>query len=160
MRLVAVVGSAATALLILLVPLGYGTTLGWFDPVLHVNLAFAAVIGVLFAQSLLLFYLVGVAGRLRTIARGRSAAAEAARVPYGGGLITLGATAALVTMGAFLLGGAAHTGMLSPRLHGLVSIVAAALQTYALRREVEAMRSLRGIIDEVEKHLDRAPRGT
>ncbi len=152
--LLALAAVLATLLLTLDVALRWGASLGWVSTPVHINLSFVAAIGVLFAQAMLLFYVVGTARRVRQMARDNNLPPEmAAGLPAARTVLPVASLALLAVIAAFVLGGGTHTGVVPPWVHGWVAVLAVILQGWSTWQELMALGRLEQTIGKVEELL-------
>ena len=159
-NLLRVLGYAACALLIVALLQGIGMG-GAAAARRHIALSFAATVGVLLHQSFFLVFYLGITRRLRELARaGDLSPALIPRIPPRAPAAGGAALGIVAAMAAAVLGAAAHTGRLSPHLHGAVAGLAVAIQCVLAARQGYALDRLRGLMDAAEGRgrPDRAPR--
>ena len=135
--------------------------IGWFvshggvSSTFHINVSFVTTIGVLFSQAMVLFYLLGSVRRVRQVTREKKLdPALSKNLPAARAFLPVACFAILAVMAAFILGGGAHTGVVSAALHGWLSLDAAALQTWSLMQQIAALRTLERTIQSIEPLLD------
>ncbi len=149
-RLLIPFGLASTGLLFLSLLLGYAARLSWASPLLHVDFSMAATLAVLLHQSWSLFYLLGVTRRIRQLATEEPLRNIRPLPSLPRSLAPLGVAATASTMGAFLLGAGAHTGVVDPALHGLTAVLAVGLQWSSATQEARSLAAISAVIREVE----------
>jgi hypothetical protein len=147
----------STLFLLANLALGWGASQGWVSAPPHINFSFVAAISVLFSQAMLLFYLVGSARRVRQAARENNLASElVVGLPPALSVLPVSSLALLTVMGAFVLGGGAHTGTIAPWVHGWVALLSVFLQGWSTWQELVALGCLEQTIGKVEEALPRA----
>ena len=124
-RFLQVGGWVAASLLLLAVLLGFAATAGLSAPLAHLPIGLGATLAILLHQSLFLFYYVGISTSLAgVLRRERLPEALGAGVPGARRVVPLSAATLVVVTAAFTLGGGAHTGAISPHLHGGIALLA------------------------------------
>jgi len=155
-RLLQIGGWVATALLLVAVLLGVAATAGLSAPLAHLPVALCATLAALFHQSLFLFYYVGISSTLAALLRReRLPAALGARVPKLRRVVPLSVATLLGAIAAFTLGGGAHTGAVSPHVHGGFAIIALGSAGGAAWFGGRALAEVRLAIAAIEGELSR-----
>jgi hypothetical protein len=134
---------------------GFRTSAGRLEAAAHIRFALFGIVVVLFTHTMTLFYFVGTGTRIKKVVREH-------RLPSGLYDRTLRFKARLfpwltftplVTMGAFILGGGAHTRVLPAWAHGVPALVALVMN---LITAVVALRCLGeniALVDEIDEAL-------
>ncbi len=116
---------ASLILLGIIVYQGHRTSAGTLEPAAHIRVALFGIVILLFTHTMTLFYFVGTGSRIKKVVREyalhadlvlRTRRIKARLFPW----LTF---TPLVTMAAFILGGAAHTRVLPGWVHGLLALV-------------------------------------
>ena len=150
------VGHGFSLLLLITLLSGWGSSRGWVSVPAHIQLSFAATLGVLFAQTMTVLHLLSVRKRLLQVCRDDSLKPDLLRdMPSTASFLPAAALASATLMAAFVIGGGAHTGVLRPGVHGLTSLLALALQSWSLMQETRALRAMGGAVEAVEGALER-----
>ena len=124
-RFLQIGGWVTATLLLLTVLLGLAATAGLSAPLAHLPIGLCATLAALFHQSLFLFYYVGISTTLPAVLRReRLPAALGAKVPGLRRVVPLSIATLVAATAAFTLGGGAHTGAVSPHVHGGFAILA------------------------------------
>ncbi|MGD8375273.1 MAG: hypothetical protein PVF68_03965 [Acidobacteriota bacterium] len=152
--LIQALGAISLALLVLSGALGLVGTLGAATALAHLYAGMAAVLGVLFSESVAMVFFLGIARRLRDLASRRAAVRRLlGERPLPRSPVPISAAAVAAVMAAFILGGGAHTRVLSVHLHGAVAALAVALQGAALLAQRRAFRSLAATVGAIEARV-------
>jgi hypothetical protein len=150
-RFLQIGGWVATALLLITVLIGLGATAGLSAPLAHLPMGLCATLASLFQQSLFLFYYVGISTTLTALVRReRIPATLAARVPSARRVVPLSVATIVGAIAAFTLGGGAHTGAVSPHVHGAFALLALGTAAAAAWIGGRALRAVGRAIAEAE----------
>lgn len=154
MALILALGAISLALLVLSGALGLAETHGAVATMTHIYAGMGAVVGVLFSQSVAMVFFLGIARRLRDLASSRASVRRLlGERPLPRSPVPISAAAVAAVMAAFILGGGAHTRVLSVHLHGGIAVFAVALQGAALVAQRRAFRTYAAIVGGVEARV-------
>ncbi|HXH28518.1 MAG TPA: hypothetical protein VNL37_05695 [Candidatus Polarisedimenticolia bacterium] len=134
---------------------GYGTSAGRIDAGVHIRLALLAIVVALFTHTMTLFYFVGTGSRIRKVVQDyrleRSLVERTRR--FKADLFPWLTYTPLVTMAAFIVGGAAHTRVWPPWIHGVLAVVALAMNLVCAVVAVRSIGENVALIDEIDALL-------
>ena len=128
---------------------------GALPPRTHIGFALFAIVVTLFTQTMTLFYFVGTGSRIKKVVRDhhldagfidRTVRLKARLFPW----LTF---TPLVTMGAFILGGGAHTRVLPPWVHGGPAVLALGMNVVTAAIAVFCIGENVVLIDEIDAQL-------
>ena len=134
---------------------GYRTSAGGLAASAHIRFALFAIVVVLFTQTMTLFYFVGTGSRIKKVAQRyrlatsfveRTRRLKARLFPW----LTF---TPLVTMAAFIIGGGAHTRVLPGWLHGLLALLALAMNLITAVVAVVCISDNIVLIEEIDAAL-------
>ena len=134
---------------------GYRTSMGSLAASAHIRFALFAIVVVLFTQTMTLFYFVGTGSRIKKVAQRyrlatsfveRTRRLKARLFPW----LTF---TPLVTMAAFIIGGGAHTRVLPGWLHGLLALLALAMNLITTAVAVACLSDNIMLIEEIDAAL-------
>ena len=134
---------------------GYRTSAGGLVASVHIRFALFAIVVVLFTQTMTLFYFVGTGSRIKKVAQRyrlatsfveRTRRLKARLFPW----LTF---TPLVTMAAFIIGGGAHTRVLPGWLHGLLALLALAMNLITTVVAVACLSDNIMLIEEIDAAL-------
>ena len=134
---------------------GYRTSAGGLAASAHIRFALFAIVVVLFTQTMTLFYFVGTGSRIKKVVQRYGLAAslvertrrlKARLFPW----LTF---TPLVTMAAFIVGGSAHTHALPGWLHGLLALLALAMNLITTAVAVSCISDNIVLIEEIDAAL-------
>ncbi len=134
---------------------GYRTSAGGLAASAHIRFALFAIVVVLFTQTMTLFYFVGTGSRIKKVAQRyrlatsfveRTRRLKARLFPW----LTF---TPLVTMAAFIIGGGAHTRVLPGWLHGLLALLALAMNLITTAVAVSCISDNIVLIEEIDAAL-------
>jgi len=134
---------------------GYRTSAGGLAASAHIRFALFAIVVVLFTQTMTLFYFVGTGSRIKKVAQRyrlatsfveRTRRLKARLFPW----LTF---TPLVTMAAFIIGGGAHTRVLPGWLHGLLALLALAMNLITTTVAVSCISDNIVLIEEIDAAL-------
>jgi len=124
-RILAFLYLTSNALLGWMVLQGYRTTSGAAGPASHIRLALFGLVVILFTHTMTLFYFVGTGSRIKKVVQEYALAPELFRrtLALKADLFPWLTFTPLVTMAAFIVGGAAHTRIWPSWIHGGLALV-------------------------------------
>ena len=134
---------------------GYRTSMGSLAASAHIRFALFGIVVVLFTQTMTLFYFVGTGSRIKKVVQRYGLAAslvertrrlKARLFPW----LTF---TPLVTMAAFIIGGGAHTRVLPGWLHGLLALLALAMNLITTAVAVACLSDNIMLIEEIDAAL-------
>ena len=123
------------------------------DLPLHIGFGIFSTFVMLFAHSMMMFYLIGKGKAVKDAMQEHNVAGDyhqrisVARRP----VFSIGVLAMAVTMTAAILGASVDTGVLPPMVHAMIAYAAVAANLAALKTEVTALIAASGIVDEVNR---------
>ena len=122
----------------------------------HVSFGIFSTLVILFAHSMMMFYLIGKGKAVKDAMAEHSVSGDyhrriaVARKP----VFSIGTLAMGVTMAAAILGASVATGVLPPIVHGMIGYGAIACNLAAFKIEVDALLASSRIVDEVNHLLE------
>ncbi len=134
---------------------GYRTSMGSLAASAHIRFALFGIVVVLFTQTMTLFYFVGTGSRIKKVVQRYGLAAslvertrrlKARLFPW----LTF---TPLVTMAAFIVGGGAHTHALPGWMHGLLALIALAMNLITAVVAVVCISDNIVLIEEIDAAL-------
>jgi len=134
---------------------GYRTSMGSLAASAHIRFALFGIVVVLFTQTMTLFYFVGTGSRIKKVVQRYGLAAslvertrrlKARLFPW----LTF---TPLVTMAAFIVGGGAHTHALPGWMHGLLALIALAMNLITAAVAVVCISDNIVLIEEIDAAL-------
>jgi len=134
---------------------GYRTSMGSLAASAHIRFALFGIVVVLFTQTMTLFYFVGTGSRIKKVVQRYGLAAslvertrrlKARLFPW----LTF---TPLVTMAAFIVGGGAHTHALPAWMHGLLALIALAMNLITAVVAVVCISDNIVLIEEIDAAL-------
>ena len=134
---------------------GYCTSMGSLAASAHIRFALFGIVVVLFTQTMTLFYFVGTGSRIKKVVQRYGLAAslvertrrlKARLFPW----LTF---TPLVTMAAFIVGGGAHTHALPGWMHGLLALIALAMNLITAVVAVVCISDNIVLIEEIDAAL-------
>ena len=134
---------------------GYRTSAGRLAASAHIRFALFGIVVVLFTQTMTLFYFVGTGSRIKKVVQRYGLAAslvertrrlKARLFPW----LTF---TPLVTMAAFIVGGGAHTRALPGWMHGLLALIALAMNLITAVVAVVCISDNIVLIEEIDAAL-------
>lgn len=137
---------------------GYRTSMGSLAASAHIRFALFGIVVVLFTQTMTLFYFVGTGSRIKKVVQRYGLAAslvertrrlKARLFPW----LTF---TPLVTMAAFIVGGGAHTHALPGWMHGLLALIALAMNLITAVVAVVCISDNIVLIEEIDAALPEA----
>jgi hypothetical protein len=134
---------------------GYRLSAGALPARAHIGFALFGIVVTLFTQTMTLFYFVGTGSRIKKVVReyrldaalvGRTVRLKARLFPW----LTF---TPLVTMGAFILGGGAHTRVLPAWVHGGLAVLALGMNVITAAIAVFCIGENVVLIDAIDAQL-------
>ena len=134
---------------------GYRTSMGSLAASAHIRFALFGIVVVLFTQTMTLFYFVGTGSRIKKVVQRYGLAAslvertrrlKARLFPW----LTF---TPLLTMAAFIVGGGAHTRALPGWIHGLLALLALAMNLITAVVAVVCISDNIVLIEEIDAAL-------
>ncbi len=134
---------------------GYRTSAGGLAASAHIRFALFGIVVVLFTQTMTLFYFVGTGSRIKKVVqRYRLAASFVERTRLLKARLFPWLTfTPLVTMAAFIIGGGAHTHVLPAWIHGLLALLALAMNLVTAAVAVACISDNIVLIEEIDAAL-------